>query len=66
MSKMTIEERLAHKTPAAAFLHVLQDEFNFTSSANSCQRASESSIRKSPQRSACSHVTQSSRRNLNL
>jgi DNA-binding Lrp family transcriptional regulator len=30
MSKATIEERLAHKTPEAAFLHVLQDEFNFS------------------------------------
>ncbi len=30
MSKATIEERLAHKTPAAAFLHVLQDEFSFS------------------------------------
>jgi DNA-binding Lrp family transcriptional regulator len=30
MSKATVEERLALKTPEAAFLHVLQDEFNFS------------------------------------
>lgn len=30
MSKATVDERLALKTPEAAFLHVLQDEFNFS------------------------------------
>ena len=30
MSQATVQERLALKTPEAAFLHVLQDEFNFS------------------------------------
>jgi hypothetical protein len=30
MSKVTTQERLALKTPEASFLHVLQDEFNFS------------------------------------
>lgn len=30
MSKVTTQERLASKTPEAAFLHVLQKEFNFS------------------------------------
>lgn len=30
MSQATVQDRLALKTPEAAFLHVLQDEFNFS------------------------------------
>ena len=30
MSKTTTQVRLAVKTPEAAFLHVLQEEFNFS------------------------------------
>jgi len=31
MSNVTTQDRLATKTPEAAFLHVLQKEFNFSS-----------------------------------